>query len=87
MGRYIVMSNLPKTWRRTVIGALERLQSGDDRGFEDALWLGLGDEWWPLRNALIKKGLIELPTQGIYPKLTARGKAFLNTPHRVTIIN
>ncbi len=77
------MSKLPKAWRRTVIGALERLQSGDDRGFEDELWLGLGDAWWPLRSALLKKGLIELPTHAIYPRLTERGQQFLMSPHRI----
>ena len=74
------MSKLPIAWRRTVISALEKLQSGDDRGFEDDLWLGLGDAWWPLRAALLKKGLIELPTHAMYPRLTPRGEAFLSTP-------
>lgn len=71
------MGSLPDGWRCIVIAALERLRRGDNRGFEDALWLGLGDAWWPLRMALIRKGLIEITTHSIYPSLTRRGEALL----------
>ncbi len=69
---------MPDHWRQAVIAALNRLVHGDERGFEDTLWLELGDSWWPLRQALIRKGLIEVTPQSSYPKLTPRGKAFLH---------
>lgn len=71
------MGSLPEGWRCIVIAALERLRCGDNRGFEDALWLGLGDAWWPLRKALIRKGLIEINSHSVYPSLTSRGEAML----------
>jgi hypothetical protein len=80
------MSEIPKTWRQTVVQALEKLQAGDDRGFEDQLWLGLGDAWWPLRKALIRKGLIELSPDAVYPKITTRGLALLQkSPHSESV--
>jgi len=71
------MGTLPDGWRCIVIAALERLRIGDNRGFEDALWLGLGDAWWPLRTALVRKGLIEITSHATYPSLTPRGEALL----------
>lgn len=71
------MGNLPDCWRAIVLDALKRLQRDDARGFEDTLWLGLGDSWWPLRQALVRKGLIELRPQETYPTITPRGRAFL----------
>lgn len=71
------MGRLPDRWRCIVIAALERLRSGDDRGFEDTLWLGVGDQWWPLRTALVRQGLIELSSCGEHPRLTTRGTAYL----------
>ncbi len=80
------MSELPKTWRQTVVQALEKLQAGDDRGFEDQLWLGLGDAWWPLRRSLLQKGLIELAPDAIYPRITTRGLALLKkSPHSESV--
>lgn len=72
------MGNLPDCWRAIVLEALKRLQRDDARGFEDTLWLGLGDSWWPLRQALVRKGLIELRPQETYPTITPRGVAFLS---------
>jgi hypothetical protein len=72
------VGRLPDSWRCIVIAALQRLRSGDDRGFEDALWLGVGDAWWPLRNALVRKGLIELSADGVHPRLTSRGRSYLD---------
>jgi len=80
------MSELPKTWRQTVVQALEKLQAGDDRGFEDQLWLGLGDAWWPLRKTLLSKGLIELAPDAIYPRITTRGLSLLRqSPHSESV--
>lgn len=72
------MGTLPDSWRCIVIAAMQRLRAGDDRGFEDTLWLGLGDAWWPLRSALIRKGLIELSANGDHPRLTGRGERYLD---------
>ncbi|GAB4384008.1 MAG: hypothetical protein Kow0022_05340 [Phycisphaerales bacterium] len=71
------MGKLPVRWREVVLEALERLQHDDARGFEDTLWLGLGDAWWPLREMLARKGLIQFEPQSTYPSLTPRGAALL----------
>lgn len=71
------MGKMPACWRGIVLEALKRLQHDDARGFEDTLWLGLGDSWWPLRQALARKGLIELRPQSMYPSITPRGAALL----------
>ena len=71
------MSKLPRSWHQTVVDALEKLRAGDDRGFEDQLWPGPGDAWWPLRRTLIRQGLIEVSPDAIYPRITPRGLALL----------
>jgi hypothetical protein len=38
--------------------ALDFLTHGHSGRFEDELWLGFGDEWWPLRERLLKHGYI-----------------------------
>lgn len=38
--------------------ALEMLDRGHSTRFEDELWLGFGDDWWPLRERLIRGGYI-----------------------------
>jgi len=80
--RGFVMSNTPEYWRSIVIDALGRLVRNDGRGFEDTLWLGLGDSWWPLRQALIRKGLIEAGPHDTYPRLTQQGMAYLERTRR-----
>ena len=37
---------------------LSALRDGNERGFEDILWLGFGDDWKPLRRALIRNGYL-----------------------------
>lgn len=71
------MGTLPECWRSIVLEALKRLQRDDARGFEDTLWLGIGDGWWSLRQGLARKGLIELRPQQNYPSITPRGTALL----------
>lgn len=71
------MTQMPSNWKPTVMQALRRLLDGDERGFEDTLWLGLGDAWWPLRQMLVRKGLIEVQPQATYPRLTPRGEAYV----------
>lgn len=38
--------------------ALDYLNKGHSGRFEDELWLGFADAWWPLRQRLIKAGYI-----------------------------
>lgn len=46
--------------RSWLVRALESLAANQHRGFEDALWLGFGDAWWPLRERLVRDGFLEL---------------------------
>ena len=39
--------------------ALAALHTGDEKRFEDSLWLGFGDQWKPLKTALIKQGYLQ----------------------------
>lgn len=53
--------------------ALEALASGASRGFEDALWLGFGNAWAPLRDRLLHAGYVRVsPREGQW-SLTDRG--------------
>lgn len=36
--------------------ALDFLTHGHSSRFEDELWLGFGDDWWPLREKLLEYG-------------------------------
>jgi len=38
--------------------ALDLLSKGHSGRFEDELWLGFADAWWPLRQRLIKSGYV-----------------------------
>ncbi len=39
--------------------ALAALHAGDERRFEDSLWLGFGDQWKPLKTALVRQGYLQ----------------------------
>ena len=56
--------------------ALAALHTGDERRFEDSLWLGFGDRWVPLRHALVKQGYL-LNGEGRTLSLADRGEALL----------
>ncbi len=50
--------NLTHTQTECLKRALELLDHGHSGRFEDELWLGFGNEWWPLRQRLLKTGYI-----------------------------
>lgn len=58
--------------------ALEILDRGHSGRFEDELWLGFGNDWWPLRERLIRSGYIR-PVGGLRDELTMteRGESLL----------
>ena len=58
--------------------ALDILSHGHSGRFEDELWLGFGDEWWPLRERLLKGAYIRR-LGGIRDELTVteRGEDLL----------
>jgi hypothetical protein len=45
---------LDENGREWLTRALSALAEGRDRAFEDALWLGFGDDWRPLYDGLVK---------------------------------
>lgn len=55
---------------------LAALGEGDEKRFEDALWLGFGDRWKPLRIALVKNGYL-LNGDGKVLTLADRGEQLL----------
>jgi len=38
--------------------ALDMLERGHSKRFEDELWLGFGNDWWPLREMLVRGGYV-----------------------------
>lgn len=56
--------------------ALNALNDGDERRFEDSLWLGFGDGWKPLRTALVRHGYL-LNGEGRSLTLAGRGEQLL----------
>lgn len=62
--------------RLWLIRALESLAADQHRSFEDALWLGFGDGWWPLRQQLAREGMVELRRDESVC-ITHRGRGFL----------
>jgi hypothetical protein len=58
--------------------ALEVLTHGHSGRFEDELWLGFGDEWWPLRKKLLSGAYVR-SLGGIRDELTVteRGENLL----------
>jgi hypothetical protein len=58
--------------------ALKVLTHGHSNRFEDELWLGFGDEWWPLRERLLKGSYVR-SLGGIRDELTVteRGENLL----------
>ncbi|GAB4386814.1 MAG: hypothetical protein Kow0022_16880 [Phycisphaerales bacterium] len=58
--------------------ALELLDRGHSGRFEDELWLGFGNDWWPLREKLIRGGYVR-SLGGLRDELaiTERGSSLL----------
>lgn len=56
--------------------SLAALHEGDERRFEDSLWLGFGDRWKPLRVALVRQGYL-LNGPGKALSLADRGEQLL----------
>jgi hypothetical protein len=56
--------------------ALAALHTGDERRFEDSLWLGFGDGWQPLKVALVRQGYL-LNGDGRALTLAERGESLL----------
>lgn len=56
--------------------ALAALHTGDEKRFEDSLWLGFGDRWQPLKGALVRQGYL-LNGEGRALTLGERGEALL----------
>ena len=67
------LSNEQRSWLRR---GLESLASECHRSFEDALWLGFGDEWWPMREQLVRLDYVASKRDESVI-LTARGKQLL----------
>ncbi len=55
---------------------LAALQAGDEKRFEDSLWLGFGDAWKPLKGALVRNGYL-LNGDGNALTLAERGEQLL----------
>ncbi len=56
--------------------ALAALHTGDEKRFEDSLWLGFGDRWQPLKGALVRQGYL-LNGTGRSLTLADRGEQLL----------
>lgn len=65
--------------QRCLRRALEMLDRGHSTRFEDELWLGFGDDWWPLRERLIRSGYVRC-VGGTRDELTIteRGESLLS---------
>jgi hypothetical protein len=50
--------HLSKTQAECLARALNLLFNGHSGRFEDELWLGFADGWWPLRQQLVKGGFV-----------------------------
>lgn len=55
---------------------LAALHVGDEKRFEDSLWLGFGDSWKPLKAALVRHGYL-LNGDGNALTLAERGEQML----------
>ncbi len=55
---------------------LECLAANRQRCFEDALWLGFGDQWWPFREQLVQHDYIEAKRDQSVA-LTSRGRMLM----------
>jgi len=60
----------------SIAKGLGALRDGNLRGFEDMLWLGFGDDWKPLRRALIRNGYLRNGTANSLA-MTERGEQLL----------
>lgn len=61
--------------QRTLGEALMVLSGGDERRFLDLMWLGFGDQWTPILEALAQHGYVTLPEPDAYDsvRITERG--------------
>lgn len=72
--------------RRALLEAMRVLQNGSPRRFDDLLWLGFGDAWWPLRVRLIKSKYVRLrPGHLQEPQITERGERLIQQLSRETV--
>ncbi len=71
--------NLTHTQTECLKRALEMLDRGHSGRFEDELWLGFGNDWWPFRERLLKTGYIR-QVGGLRDELTIteRGEVLLS---------
>lgn len=49
---------LDESERRALRTALERLEEGNFRRYQDSLWLGFGDLWTAMERCLIRDGFV-----------------------------
>lgn len=72
-----------QTW---LAKALEALDGGDEKRFEDSLWLGFGDQWKPLKSSLVRHGYL-LNGPGRSLKLGDRGEQLMTKLQRADAMN
>ncbi|MEN0020905.1 MAG: hypothetical protein AAF747_08495 [Planctomycetota bacterium] len=63
--------------------AFEALAEGSHRAFEDRLWLGFGDHWYPFRQRLADHGYIAIHAEDV-PKITSHGMSLLGRLREAT---
>lgn len=65
--------------QRWLLQAMERLSTGDDRRFEDLMWLGFGDGWKPMLGLLARHGYVRIGgPDRVTPTMTERGESLLD---------
>jgi len=63
--------------------ALEELADGNDRAFEDLLWLGFGNQWRPLLDGLVAGGCVAIGGDDREtPRLRTNGRKLLDKLRR-----
>ncbi len=73
------MIHLGTEGRRWLLAALRELAQDRPRRFEDLLWLGFGDDWTAIRDALIREGDVRYDPHGQRPPvLTPIGEAMID---------
>jgi hypothetical protein len=66
---------LKREEQRVLGDALMALSGGDVRLFMDMMWIGFGDRWTPIVDALAAHGYVSSPDQDAYDsvRITERG--------------
>ena len=66
---------LTRDEQRVLGDALMELSRGEVRLFLDMMWLGFGDGWTPLIEALAKRGFVTRPDDDLFDavRITERG--------------